>query len=230
MSSSIAIPASRGFSGFEQSRKPTSSSSASSYTSSSPQTPGSSKASSPSQSSDKPKVMHQRRQSLLSMSSCNCFFSCYVSLGWLFLTWLVRHRLLPGRVHRHQHRRPGWSPQIGTSTPAPLQMEWTHFGVPSRMHRMYIPTDQPHYLFADFLPVVEPRVRLEPRDFPPLVRRLRLHTVRKPTGAGARDPPERRGGPEYAPAISPPGTKCLWERGREGMWLSDDFGALICAA
>ncbi|KAK6833899.1 hypothetical protein PG987_008593 [Apiospora arundinis] len=70
MSSSIAIPAPRGVSGFEQSRKPTSSSSASSYASSSPQTPGSSKASSPSQSSDKPKIMHQRRQSLLSTAFC----------------------------------------------------------------------------------------------------------------------------------------------------------------
>ncbi|KAK8111906.1 uncharacterized protein PG998_008363 [Apiospora kogelbergensis] len=71
MSSSIAIPAPRGVSGFEQSRKPTSSSSsASSYASSSPQTPGSSKASSPSQSSDKPKMMHQRRQSLLSTAFC----------------------------------------------------------------------------------------------------------------------------------------------------------------
>ncbi|KAK8100245.1 hypothetical protein PG999_010619 [Apiospora kogelbergensis] len=71
MSSSIAIPAPRGVSGFEQSHKPTSSSSsASSYASSSPQTPGSSKASSPSQSSDKPKMMHQRRQSLLSTAFC----------------------------------------------------------------------------------------------------------------------------------------------------------------
>ncbi|KAK8047312.1 hypothetical protein PG996_015376 [Apiospora saccharicola] len=70
MSSSIAIPAPRGVSGFEQNRNPTSSSSASSYASSSPQTPGSSKASSPSQSSDKSRIMHQRRPSLLSTAFC----------------------------------------------------------------------------------------------------------------------------------------------------------------
>ncbi|KAK7911314.1 hypothetical protein PG985_013795 [Apiospora marii] len=70
MSSSIAIPAPRGVSGFEQSRNLPSSSSASSYASSSPQTPGSSKASSPSQSSDKSRIMHQRRPSLLSTAFC----------------------------------------------------------------------------------------------------------------------------------------------------------------
>ncbi|KAK7967703.1 uncharacterized protein PG986_001980 [Apiospora aurea] len=95
MSSSIAIPAPRGVSGFEQSRKPTSSSSASSYASSSPQTPGSSKASSPSQTSDKARVLHQRRPSLLSTAFCQD--ECTViNIG-----------------------DPDGPPQIGTSTPAP---------------------------------------------------------------------------------------------------------------
>ncbi|KAK8035416.1 hypothetical protein PG993_010411 [Apiospora rasikravindrae] len=99
MSSSIAIPAPRGVSGFEQSRKPTSSSSASSYASSSPQTPGSSKASSPSQSSDKTRVLHQRRPSLLSTAFCQD--ECTViNIG-----------------------DPDGPPQIGTSSPPHLKMD-----------------------------------------------------------------------------------------------------------
>ncbi|KAK7954568.1 hypothetical protein PG988_015262 [Apiospora saccharicola] len=105
MSSSIAIPAPRGVSGFEQNRNPTSSSSASSYASSSPQTPGSSKASSPSQSSDKSRIMHQRRPSLLSTAFCQD--ECTViNIG-----------------------DPDGPPQIGRSTPRPTS-RWVPFRSP----------------------------------------------------------------------------------------------------
>ncbi|KAK8058268.1 hypothetical protein PG994_008716 [Apiospora phragmitis] len=120
MSSSIAIPAPRGVSGFEQSRKPTSSSSVSSYAShsSSPQTPGSSKASSPSQSSDNPESPAPAAAKPSQYVTPPLFFNNTSSWGLLLTVWSGT-AFCQDECTVINIGDPDGPPQIGTSTPAP---------------------------------------------------------------------------------------------------------------